>query len=729
LEVLEDRLTPNTRFVVPLEAPVDNVTDFRTLHAALTTPGLAAGDVIQIERGALPGSINDASLGAALAATGGDLTIEGDPAVPLDDIPAFAVATAITIDEPGLGHFTLRHVQIHLTGGNLTVDDDDVSIRDSRIVSDFVLPAGQGALQLAATALRATIIGSYIASTAGLDGSEVIHITPVAGSKHHIGGNTIVSVAGNDQHLLVYGDAGATTDVADQILDNRFLGGGGSLFATVPLLQVGALVQNVLILGNAIQSQSDFTVGINVLPTASAIIYNNRLRLGGSFSIGIKASGGAGGTTTTVNVGANQIIVSEALGTALSLEAGALGAEFNVSVRRNHFFGRVGVAIAAGGGGSVSGINLGGIITGGPGANDFTGFTAPAAANRGAIVNGAAAAQGFVLASNNQFQVDDEETVIWDSADDATRGDVSTTFAYQPVAFAVGRDGNAPGGAEQGFAFNFDGSLKGGASSLYGRAARGVHVAVGAVTSHAPEVIVAPGAGVAARIHVISGLDGAVTFSFLAYPLSFRGGAFVAVGNVIDDFVSAGNEIIVAPGGGGRQPVKVFDRDGILVASFKPFGNRYAGPIHVAAGNVDGVGYDEIIVTRDNRQVRVLNGVGAVLNSFRAAGVGQPFVAAGDVNGDGRADIILGDGAGRNVRIVDRSGGVIYVIAATYPRRYSGITVAAVDLDGNGAVEVLTGTIGRGRVAKVFNPLNGALLGQFTVLPAGSAGFFVGGWA
>src|SRR6516164_922390 len=69
LEALEERLVMNNRFVVPL-AQADNVTKFATLQAALKTA--VAGDVIQIEKGAVPGDIADADVPEVA-----NLTIQG----------------------------------------------------------------------------------------------------------------------------------------------------------------------------------------------------------------------------------------------------------------------------------------------------------------------------------------------------------------------------------------------------------------------------------------------------------------------------------------------------------------------------------------------------------------------------------------------------------------------------------------------------------------------------
>src|SRR5262245_34070293 len=84
VEVLEDRLVLNNRFVVPVGSG-NGVTKFNNLHEALTTPGLAAGDVIQIEQGATPGALSDAMLPALP-----NLTIQGNSKVRAEDF-LFAV--------------------------------------------------------------------------------------------------------------------------------------------------------------------------------------------------------------------------------------------------------------------------------------------------------------------------------------------------------------------------------------------------------------------------------------------------------------------------------------------------------------------------------------------------------------------------------------------------------------------------------------------------------------
>jgi len=154
-------------------------------------------------------------------------------------------------------------------------------------------------------------------------------------------------------------------------------------------------------------------------------------------------------------------------------------------------------------------------------------------------------------------------------------------------------------------------------------------------------------------------------------------GARVAMGDVDGDL---GDEIIVAKGEGAvnNTEVKVFERDGTPVtgANFVAFSSLYRHGARVAAADLDGDGRDEIVVgTSDTRPlVRVFSydGVGVldtgvIFNPFPAESASGNYgvnLAAADLDGDG-ADELITTLAGKNAPAdvvkawdVDTSGGM-----------------------------------------------------------------------
>jgi hypothetical protein len=135
-------------------------------------------------------------------------------------------------------------------------------------------------------------------------------------------------------------------------------------------------------------------------------------------------------------------------------------------------------------------------------------------------------------------------------------------------------------------------------------------------------------------------------------------------------------------------------------------------------GDIDGDGQADIINGGEPgsaANVRVLSGAdGAVLADFPAypGFGGGVHVAAGDIDGDGRADIVTGAGAGggphvRAFRGVD--GTVLADFLAFDPGFAAGVHVATGDLDGDGRAEIITvGGPGGGQQARVFHVEGGS---------------------
>src|SRR6266702_390771 len=234
----------------------------------------------------------------------------------------------------------------------------------------------------------------------------------------------------------------------------------------------------------------------------------------------------------------------------------------------------------------------------------------------------------------------------------------------------------------------------------------------------------------------VNGQAGNDTFSFAAYRRSFTGGVRVAVGDVNGDGFA---DIITGPGPGMGAHVRVFDGvSGNLISSFLAFPGFYHGGVYVAAGDVNGDGKADIIVGADSGAlpiVRVFDGVtGNTLSSFFAYSplfTGGVRVAAGDVNGDGLADIITaaGPGGGPHVKVFDGTSNTILLSFFAFDQTFTGgVRVAAGDVNGDGFADIVTGAgPGDGPHVKVFDGHNNLNLlhNFFAYEPDFTGGVFV----
>ena len=148
----------------------------------------------------------------------------------------------------------------------------------------------------------------------------------------------------------------------------------------------------------------------------------------------------------------------------------------------------------------------------------------------------------------------------------------------------------------------------------------------------------------------------------------------------------------------------------------------------MAAGDVNGDGTPDIITGTYGFQstVRVFSGknpVGGVptllygLLPFGANLTGGVFVAAGDVNGDGKADIIVGMDPGISRVVVINGanpfGPLLFdqLVFADQPGYNGGVRVGAVDANGDGLADVIVGAgPTRGPQVDLYNVLTGQRL-------------------
>ncbi|MBX9623380.1 MAG: FG-GAP-like repeat-containing protein [Gemmataceae bacterium] len=248
----------------------------------------------------------------------------------------------------------------------------------------------------------------------------------------------------------------------------------------------------------------------------------------------------------------------------------------------------------------------------------------------------------------------------------------------------------------------------------------------GGVSSGA--VAVGTGAGPEAVVRVFDRLGGAQRFEVIPFP-GFAGGVSVATGDVTGDGIA---DLLVGAGPGGGPRVAVFNGlDASRVYDFFGYEDSFRGGVNVSAGDFNGDGVGDIVLgtgVGGGPRVRVLSGrdlspirdVFAYNRDFR----GGVNVSVGDVTADGTPDLVTSTGIGGGPRVVVLDGRNLSQIASFFvfdPTSRAGFTAAAGDVNGDGFADIVVGS-GSGDPARVrvLSGLNRAPLADFTLpdLPA-----------
>ena len=295
--------------------------------------------------------------------------------------------------------------------------------------------------------------------------------------------------------------------------------------------------------------------------------------------------------------------------------------------------------------------------------------------------------------------------------------------------FAVGTEG---GGTAQVNIYDAQTNALIGIINPFGRGYTGsVTVATGDLTGDGVEdIVVGAGRGLTPQVKVYDGATLKELGTLMAYSNTFTGGVSVAIGDVNGD----GRADLVTGAGIGSAPhVKMFNGTTLFptaggslnakapaVKSYFAFETSFRGGISVAVGDVNGDGKGDIVVGKkagEMPQVRAFSGANnstlVDMYAFLPGYTGGVSVAVGDVTGDGRANIVASTAGpgGNTVRVFDGD-----TMKAQYKplEGDTGVRIALQDVNGDGVKEVIAASgTGTAPQVKVVSSMTGTPLRAF----------------
>jgi hypothetical protein len=228
---------------------------------------------------------------------------------------------------------------------------------------------------------------------------------------------------------------------------------------------------------------------------------------------------------------------------------------------------------------------------------------------------------------------------------------------------------------------------------------------------------------------LVDGSNGAFLALGFPYGRDHSGGVRVAYGDLNGDRIPDG--IVSAGPGLSGGLLRIYD--GLTAAeilSARPFGAAYAGGVFVAIGDVDGDGHNDIVTSmQTGGLVRIfsLAGGGTLLGEgfpYGASFTRGVTVAVGDVNGDRRGDLITAPASGvGHVLVFDASTAAVLMDVTPYGAGFAGgVFVAAGDVNGDRRTDLITAPASGAGAVRVFSGIDSTPLVSFFAGPPTFAG-------
>lgn len=271
----------------------------------------------------------------------------------------------------------------------------------------------------------------------------------------------------------------------------------------------------------------------------------------------------------------------------------------------------------------------------------------------------------------------------------------------------------------------------------FANAPQNIRVALADVSGDGiPDTIVGTGPGVATSVRIYDGRTREVIFEVAPFEPSFTGGIYVSAGDLTGDGVA---ELVISPDEGGGPRVRVFNGSSFsLLDDFNGIDDpNFRGGARTTIADFDGDGIADLIVAAGfggGPRVAIFEGrsvlSGAPIRLTDDFFVFEPtlrngaFIAAGDIDADGKADLVAGGGPGGGPRVTIYSGDALLsgqrVVLSNFfagnPDNRGGVRVAVKDLDGDEFGDLIVGD-GSGAGSRVTGYSGRDLLSSAPPLP------------
>jgi hypothetical protein len=244
-------------------------------------------------------------------------------------------------------------------------------------------------------------------------------------------------------------------------------------------------------------------------------------------------------------------------------------------------------------------------------------------------------------------------------------------------------------------------------------AGAGARVVMADVTGDGvPDLVAGTGPGTRAQVAIFDGARQQLVRTLLPFEDGFMGGLYVAAADVDGDGLA--DVAVSADMGGGPRVTIYSSNQGRIIANFLGIDDaNFRGGARVAFGDVDGDGTADLAVAagfeggprvalfdgtslRSGQQVRLVNDFFIFEPQLRNGA----FVALGDLNGDGFAEVIGGGGPSGAPRVLALDGrsllegrGAVAVVNffAEDDKLRTGVQVSVKDFDGDRFADLVIG--------------------------------------